>query len=103
MPPGHVAADMSSTAVIPDGDIDERPPGTEFLIVDSFLRSFVGARTLKTAFELGLIDRLIEHGSGSVNALGPVLGIDRQGMRFLLDLLGAGGVVQENRGDVRLT
>ena len=32
-----------------------------------------------------------------------VLGVDRQGLRFLLDLLTAGGVVQENRGDVRLT
>jgi hypothetical protein len=45
----------------------------------------------------------VEHGSGSVTALGPVLGVDRQGLRFLLDLLAAAGVVQENRGDVRLT
>jgi SAM-dependent methyltransferase len=81
-------------------DTVERP---DFLIVDEFLRSFVDARALKTAFELGLIDRLVEHGSGSANALGPVLGVDRQGLRFLLDLLTAAGVVQESRGDVRLT
>jgi hypothetical protein len=84
-------------------DTIERPQGYGFLIVDEFLRTFVDARALKTAFELGLIDRLIEHGSGSATALGPVLGVDRQGLRFLLDLLTAGGVVQESRGDVRLT
>jgi SAM-dependent methyltransferase len=84
-------------------DTIDRPLTQEFLIVDEFLRGFVDARALKTAFELGLIDRLIDHGSGSVSALAPVLGIDRQGLRFLLDLLTAGGVVQESRGDVRLT
>jgi SAM-dependent methyltransferase len=84
-------------------DLIECAPGCEFLIVDEFIRTFVDARTLKTAFELGLIDRLIEHGSGSATALGPVLGVDRHGLRFLLDLLTAGGIVQESRGDVRLT
>ena len=29
----------------------------EFLIVDEFLKTLVDARALKTAFELGLIDR----------------------------------------------
>lgn len=84
-------------------DAAEVPATPEFLIVDAFLRTFVDARALKTAFELGLIDRLVEHGAGSANALAPVLGVDRQGMRFLLDLLAAAGVVQESRGDVRLT
>lgn len=79
------------------------PRTYEFLIVDDYLRTLVDARALKTAFELGLIDRLQEHGTGSVEALGRVLGIDRQGMRFLLDLLAANGIVQESRGDVRLT
>ena len=63
-------------------DTIDRPLTQEFLIVDEFLRGFVDARALKTAFELGLIDRLIDHGSGSVSALAPVLGIDRQGLRF---------------------
>ncbi len=94
---------MSTATALPAIAPVERLPSYEFLIVNEFLRSFVDARTLKTAFELGLIDRLIEHGSGSANALGPVLGVDRQGLRFLLDLLTAGGVVQETRGDVRLT
>ena len=81
----------------------EGSPAYEFLIVDRFLRTLPDARVLKTAFELGLIDRLRDHVSGSAEALGRVLGVDRQGMRFLLDLLAANDVVQEARGDVRLT
>lgn len=75
----------------------------EFLVVDEFLKSLVDARALRSAFELGLIDRLIEHRSGSVEALGRALGADRQGMRFLLDLLKANAVVEERSGDVRFT
>lgn len=86
-----------------DRPVGERSPGLEFLVVDEFLKTYVDARALKTAFELGLIDRLVDHGAGSTNALAPILGVDRQGLRFLLDLLTAAGVVQESRGDVRLT
>jgi SAM-dependent methyltransferase len=71
--------------------------------VDEYLRSLVDARALKTAFELGLIDRLLEQRSGSVEALGRALGTDAQGLRFLLDLLAANRVVEERRGDVRLS
>ncbi|HEY1412859.1 MAG TPA: methyltransferase [Rhodopila sp.] len=74
-----------------------------YLVVDDFLRGFVEARVLKTAFEIGLIDRLLEHGFGAATALAPVVGLDQAGLRFLLDLLAAAGVVQEARGDVRLT
>jgi SAM-dependent methyltransferase len=74
-----------------------------YLVVDEFLRGFVEARVLKTAFEIGLIDRLLEHGAGAAAALAPVVGLDQAGLRFLLDLLAAAGVVQEARGDVRLT
>ena len=77
--------------------------GLGFLVVDEFLRGLPEARALKTAFELGLIDRLLDHGAGAAQALAPVLGVDRQGLRFLLDLLAAAGVVQEHAGDVRLT
>lgn len=74
----------------------------DFLVVDRYVGSLVGARALKTAFELGLIDRLVESRSGSSEALGRALGLDATGMRFLLDLLTAGEVVIEHRGDVRL-
>jgi hypothetical protein len=78
-------------------------PSFEFLIVDEFLKTLVDARALKTAFELGLIDRLVEHRSGSIEALGRALSADRQGMQFLLDLLRANGVIDERAGDVRFT
>jgi len=74
-----------------------------FLVVDEYLRSLIDARALKTAFELGLIDRLLEQRSGSIEALGRTLGTDAQGLRFLLDLLAANRVIEERRGDVRLS
>jgi SAM-dependent methyltransferase len=78
------------------------PAKPEFLVVDEFIATMVGARALKSAFELGLVDRLLESRSGSVEALGRALGVDAPGLRLLLDLLGASGVVEERGGDVRL-
>src|SRR5271167_5279716 len=86
-----------------NGSSEPQSQPLEFLIVDEFLKTLVDGRALKTAFELGLIDRLIEHRSGSVEALGRALGTDRQGMRFLLDLLQANAVIEERSGDVRFT
>lgn len=86
-----------------DGQRGSSSAPLDFLIVDEFLTTLVDARALKTAFELGLIDRLIEHRSGSVEALGRALGTDRPGMRLLLDLLKANAIVEERGEDVRLT
>jgi SAM-dependent methyltransferase len=86
-----------------DGQHDAPLQPFEFLVVDEFVKTLVDARALKSAFELGLIDRLIERRSGSVEALGRTLGCDRHGMRFLLDLLKANAVVEERGGDVRFT
>ena len=97
---GPASEALSDAADLPPAAYPGRP---EFLIVDGFIENFVGARALKTAVEIGLIDRRVEHGAGSANALAPVVGLDRPGMRFLVDLLVAGGVVQEHRTDIRLT
>lgn len=75
----------------------------EFLVVDEFLKTLIDARALKSAFELGLIDRLVEHRSGSIEALGRTLAVDQLGLSFLLNLLKANAVVTERAGDVRLT
>ena len=75
----------------------------EFLVVDEFLKTLIDARALKSAFELGLIDRLVEHRSGSIEALGRTLAVDQLGLSFLLNLLKANAVVTERSGDVRLT
>jgi SAM-dependent methyltransferase len=78
----------------------DRRPEAPHLVVDEFLKTLVDARALKTAFELGLIDRLIAARSGgSGEALGRALGADPTGMRLLLDLLVAGGIVHERAGD----
>jgi SAM-dependent methyltransferase len=79
------------------------PAALDFLIVDEFIGTMVDARVVKTAFELGLIDRLLESRSGSVEALGRALGVDAPGLRLLLDLLGNNAVVEERAGDVRLS
>jgi len=63
----------------------------EFLIVDDFLGTIVDARALKTAFELGLVDRLAEHRRGSVERSAGRWCTDAAGLRFLLDLLAANG------------
>ena len=76
----------------------------EFLVVDEFLRSFVDARTLQDRVRTR-VDR--PAGGARVwvgQCFGAGFGRRSPGdLRFLLDLLTAGGVVQENRGDVRLT
>lgn len=77
---------------------------TDYLVVDEFLRSLIDVRALKTAFELGLIDRLAEtRTGGSIAGLGRAVGADAAGLRLLLDLLSTAGVVEERDGDVRLS
>ncbi len=75
----------------------------EFLCVDEFIRTLVDARALKTAFELGVVDYLLEHRSSGFEALARAIGVDRTGLRFLLDLLGANHVVEERDGKARLS
>lgn len=83
--------------------MDDPELSFDFLIVDEFIRTLVDARALKTAFEIGLIDRLVEQRSGSAEALWRMLGLDPAGGQLLLQLLSANGVTEVHRGDVRLT
>ena len=77
---------------------------TGYLIVDEFLRSLIDVRAIKTAFELGLIDRLAEmRTGGAIDALGRAVGADGAGLRLLLDLLATARVTEEREGDVRLS
>ena len=96
----RLSAPPQQTAAGRPGPISLKAPAAGLL---TEVRTIVGARALKTAFELGLVDRLVESRSGSVNALGRALGTDEPGLRFLLDLLAANGVVEERKGDVRLS
>ena len=91
------------STTIADRRTQELARACEYLVVDEFLRTLVDARALKTAFEVGLIDRLVEHRSGATEALGRVLAIDAQGMRLLVELLAGNRIVEENHGDLRLS
>jgi hypothetical protein len=76
-----------------------KPAGAEYLVVDEFLRTLIEARALETAMELGLVERLLA---------GPGMGIDevgraQAGVQFLLQLLRAGGVVQQRGDRLQLT
>lgn len=83
--------------------MDDAGLSLDFLVVDGFLKTLVDARALKTAFELGLIDRLVAQRAGSQEALGRMLGLDPQGAGLLFDLLGANDVIERHGGDLRLT
>lgn len=89
-----------STAPAPNGPDSDRPG---FLIVNEFLRSLPCVRALKTAFELGVVERLASHGSGSAQALARMVGLEQRSMAFLLGLLRKAGVVTLHQGDVRIT
>ena len=77
----------------------------DFLMVDEFMKTLIDVRALKSAFELGLIDRLAQtRTGGSIDALGRAVGADAPGLRFLLDLLSTTGVIEERDGAwLRLT
>lgn len=73
----------------------------EFLCVNEYIREFVGARTLKTGFEIGLIDRLIE-GPATIGELQESIRCDSGGLAFLLDLLAGNRVVEQQGGSYAL-
>lgn len=75
----------------------------EFLVVDEFLRDVIGARALKTAFELKVIDHLLERHPEPLEALTRVARTDPQGLQFLLGLLTGAGIVEVRDGGYALT
>lgn len=74
----------------------------DYLRVDRYLSSVVGARALKTAFEIGLVDHLLQRGSSPLAQLGLATATDARGLQFLVGLLQSGGVLELTHGDVRL-
>jgi SAM-dependent methyltransferase len=77
-------------------------PALEYLCVDDFLKTLIDAQVLKTAFDLQLIDHLQEGASGR-ERLEEQTGADPPGLRFLLGLLQANGVLLEEDGRFMLT
>lgn len=74
-----------------------------FLCVDDFLSSLPDARALQSAFELGLIDRLCDQPASTWDDLQKLSGVDAQGLRLLIGLLRASGVVEEQGVGIALT
>lgn len=81
----------------------DRSAEIEYLCVDDFLKTLVDARALATAFELGLIDHILQNPGVHLEDLRRALGSDERGLRFLLDLLAANQVIEEYNGKINLT
>jgi ubiquinone/menaquinone biosynthesis C-methylase UbiE len=75
----------------------------DYLCVDSFMKTVVDARALATAFELRLIDYLSENQASTLDDLKKGFAGDDQGLKFLLNLLRANRVIEENKGTVSLS
>jgi hypothetical protein len=74
----------------------------DYLIVDEFLDDLIGARALKTALELGLIDEL-ERRPRSLATLAEKAGADLPGIELLAGLLAAERIIEPSGAEVRLT
>ena len=70
----------------------------DYLCVDDFLPDFLAARCLGTAFESGLVDDFLAHGTASPEELADRFGADRRGMALLLDQLLANRVLVDRGG-----
>ena len=80
----------------------DRTKSFDYLCVDAFIKSIVDARALGTAFELGLIDYLGENQHRTLDDLKRKFECDGQGLRLLLNLLMANGVIEECNGEIQL-
>lgn len=83
----------------PDDTMEEH----EYLCVDDFMKTLVDARALASAFELGLIDYVFQNPGVHLDDLKSAARSDERGLRFLLDLLAANHVIEENNGEIKLT
>jgi len=75
----------------------------EYLKVDEFLNGMVESRALGTAFELGIIDYLVETRHTDLEELLMVFKLDRQGLGLMIDLLKANSVIDEDDGEIMLS
>lgn len=75
----------------------------DYLCVDDFIENFSHARALATAFEIGLIDFVLQKGSAAVGFLAKRWGASLQAMRFLVSLLAVNRVVEEEEDQIKLT
>lgn len=101
-PSSHPMPANSVPTAQPGSGVTLSSAALEYLCIDAFLRTLADAGALKTAFELRLIDLLLQHGPTPFDALATHTGSDPQGLRFLLDLLCANRVVETRDGAASL-
>jgi len=82
---------------------DSRSKEFGYLAVDSFIKDIVDARALATALELRLIDYLVKNQPVALDELKKGFKGNAQGPPLLLDLLMANNVLEESKGEIRLT
>jgi SAM-dependent methyltransferase len=75
----------------------------DYLCVDKFIQSILHSRALATAFEIGLIDFMLETGSAGMESLATRWGASPQAMLLLVSLLAANRVIEEEKGQLKLT
>jgi SAM-dependent methyltransferase len=75
----------------------------DYLCVDGFIQNLFHARALATAFEIGLIDFMLQIGSAGPESLAKRWGASLQAERLLLSLLVGNRVAEEEDGEIKLT
>lgn len=75
----------------------------EYLCVDEFIKTMVDARTLASAFDVRLIDCLVNGGQATLETLQRDTRCNRRGLGMMLELLAANHVIEQGNGTVRLT
>jgi SAM-dependent methyltransferase len=75
----------------------------DYLCVDKFIQNLFHARALATAFEIGLIDFMLQTGSAGPESLAKRWGATLQAMRLLISPLIDNRVAEDHQGQIKLT
>jgi len=84
-------------------DSEQKTEEPDYLCVDDFMKTLVDARALASAFELGVIDCIVQNRQVHLDELKRAVRGEELGLRFLLDLLAVNHVIEEKSGNIKLT
>jgi SAM-dependent methyltransferase len=75
----------------------------DYLCVDDFVSNIFSARVLATAFEIRIIDFLLQNKHATLDVITKQLGADSRGMRLLAGLLIENRVIEDRNGKLELS
>ncbi|MBT7952240.1 MAG: methyltransferase domain-containing protein [Gammaproteobacteria bacterium] len=75
----------------------------DYLCVDSYLTDFLQTQLLKSSFEIGIIDLLVQETQISLQQLCDKLSIDREGAGLIIDLLEQNRILEKNELEISIT